>query len=54
LIIWGNAAGQGTNTLYQVVRFGIFKLHGYHISQGQGGSWILAEFIRWDDSCGQQ
>ena len=54
LIIWGNATAQGNNVLYQVERFGIFKLHGYHISQGQGGSWILAEFIRWDDSCGQQ
>lgn len=29
--------------------FAVFRLHGYSIS----GNWILAEFINWDESCGQ-
>lgn len=54
LIVWNNAQGQGSNGRYQISGFAIFRLLGYRLNQGQGGSWILAEFIRWDDSCGQQ
>ena len=53
LIVWNNSDGQGTNGLYQISGFAIFRIVGYSLSQGQGGSWILAEFLRWDDSCGQ-
>lgn len=51
LIIWNNARDQGVNGDYQITRFGVFRLHGYHLAAN--GSWILAEFVRWDDSCGQ-
>jgi hypothetical protein len=44
-IIW-DTTGTGS---YLISRFAAFKLHGYNLQQG----WILAEFIRWDDSCGQ-
>lgn len=53
LIVWGNAQQQGNNGMYQISGFAVFKIHGYQLSQGNGGSWILAEFVRWDDSCGQ-
>lgn len=53
LVVWNNSGQQGSNGEYQVIGFAVFRLHGYHLSQGQGGSWILAEFIRWDNSCGQ-
>lgn len=54
LMIWSEAAGTGVNGRYKITGFAIFRLHGYHLSQGGGdGSWILAEFIRWDTSCGQ-
>lgn len=52
LPVWNNATGTGNNARYQITRFGIFRLRGYHLSQNSG-SWILAEFIRWDNSCGQ-
>ncbi len=53
LIIWDDSAQTGSNGMYRLSGFGVFRLHGYHLSQGQGGSWILAEFIRLDNSCGQ-
>lgn len=53
LIIWNDSAQTGSNGRYQIMGFAIFKLHGYRLSQAQGGSWILAEFIKWDNSCGQ-
>ncbi len=53
LIVWDTTNGQtGVNGWYKVAGFAIFRLHGYSLDQSQG-SWILAEFIRWDDSCGQ-
>lgn len=33
-------------------RFGLFNLVGYG-NAGQGDEWLLAEFVRWDESCGQ-
>lgn len=59
VIVWreGLTGGTGSNAWYEVVGFAVVRLHGYSLSQGNGGnqsgSWILAEFIRWDDSCGQ-
>lgn len=53
LIVWNNHQGNGVNGQYQISGFAIFRVIGYSLNQGQGGSWILAEFIRWDDSCGQ-
>ncbi len=54
LIVWDTTnGGTGVNLWYQVKRFAIFRFHGYRSNAGQGGPWILAEFIRWDDSCGQ-
>lgn len=54
VIIWDESDEQGSNGKYRVAGFAIFKLHGYHLSQGNGGSWILAEFIRLDTTCGQR
>ncbi|MDA0242655.1 MAG: TadE/TadG family type IV pilus assembly protein [Chloroflexi bacterium] len=47
--------GTGNNQWYLITGFMIVRLHGYSLPPGNGGegSWILAEFIRWDDSCGQ-
>ena len=53
LVVWNNSDGTGNNGRYQLSGFAIFRLIGYSLDQGGGGSWILAEFIRWDDSCGQ-
>jgi TadE-like protein len=49
MVIWNNSTGTGVNGRYQISGFAIFRIVGYNLSQ----SWILAEFIRWDDSCGQ-
>lgn len=43
--------GQGSNTFLPIKDFGLFRLHGYNI--GSSSSWLLVEFIRWDNSCGQ-
>lgn len=51
---WQDSQATGVNDTYRVSGFAIMRLHGYRLSQGNGGSWILAEFIRWDTSCGQQ
>jgi hypothetical protein len=46
--------GSGNHLLYQIKRFVIMRLIGYKLNQGSGEpSYIMAEFIRWDDSCGQ-
>ncbi|MEZ4589966.1 MAG: TadE/TadG family type IV pilus assembly protein [Chloroflexota bacterium] len=57
LIVWSEAVNDlgtpvpqnGSNARYRVAGFAVFRLVGYNLSQG----WILAEFIRWDNSCGQ-
>ena len=54
LIIWDDSAQQGNNGRYRIKGFATFKLIGYRLSQGQGGSWILGEFVRWDNTCGQE
>lgn len=54
LVVWDELSeGNGDNLWYRVKGFIIAKLHGYHLSQSSGDSWILIEFIRWDNSCGQ-
>jgi hypothetical protein len=53
LIVFNDKTGTGNNTRYQIDGFATFKLHGHNLTQGQGGGWVLAEFISWDDSCGQ-
>ncbi len=50
LLLWDVSDAQGNGGQYHISRFGIFRLHGYNLAQG----WVLAEFIRWDTSCGQQ
>ncbi len=52
LIVWNNHQGTGNNGKYQISRYAIFRLQGYNITGSD--SWILAEFIRFDNSCGQQ
>lgn len=54
VLIWKTTNGQsGVNLQYQISGFAIFRFHGYRGSSGQGGPWILGEFIRMDTSCGQ-
>jgi hypothetical protein len=58
LIVWDGAEGTGSNGRYRISGFAVFKIVGYRLSQGGGksggASWILAEFVRWDNSCGQE
>jgi hypothetical protein len=53
LIVWRHEPGgyndQVNPKWYRISRFGVFRIHGYSPPQG----WILAEFIRWETSCGQ-
>ncbi|MFO7684422.1 MAG: pilus assembly protein [Chloroflexota bacterium] len=54
LIVYKDVADAGgSNAAYRISRYAIMRLIGYSLNQGQGESFILAEFIRWDDSCGQ-
>ncbi|MCA9980482.1 MAG: hypothetical protein KDD89_06610, partial [Anaerolineales bacterium] len=52
-IVWrdGLTGGSGSNAYYEIVGFVVMRLHAYDLPGNQGR--ILAEFIRWDDSCGQ-
>lgn len=53
LITWNTSApGAGPNGQYQIARFAVFKLRGYG-NAAADDEWLLLEFIRWDDSCGQ-
>ncbi|MAT98787.1 MAG: hypothetical protein CL608_16715 [Anaerolineaceae bacterium] len=50
VVVWRvPATGTGVNVQYQISGFAIFRLIGYNVPD----NWILAEFKRWDDSCGQ-
>lgn len=52
LITWTqNNPTLGTNGHYKIDRFAVFKIRGYGNSAGD--EWLLLEFVRWDDSCGQ-
>ncbi len=50
VIVWDDTPiGTGNNLTYIVDSFAIFRLVGYDLTH----DWILAEFIGWDTSCGQ-
>ena len=49
LVIWDLATDQGNYGEYRIYGFAEFRLQGYNLAD----NWILAEFISWDDSCGQ-
>lgn len=49
MVVWNETQNPGSNGLYRISGFAVFRIVGYNLSQ----SWILAEFIRWDESCGQ-
>jgi hypothetical protein len=54
LIVYKDVADTGGgNAAYRISRYAVMRLIGYSLNQGGGESFILAEFIRWDDSCGQ-
>lgn len=52
VLLWNNSQGSGNNGMYQISGFAIMRLISYNTSGGNG-SWILAELIRLDNSCGQ-
>lgn len=43
----------GGNASYHITRFAIMRMIGYSLNNGGGESFILAEFVDWDESCGQ-
>lgn len=45
LVVWDSLSG----TQIVVQRFAVFRVVGYSDSP----EWLLVEFMRWDDSCGQ-
>ena len=50
MIVYADTNGQGgSNAAYKIKRFAIFRIIGHNLPE----SWIMAEFIRWDSSCGQ-
>ena len=53
LPLWNENQGVGSNIVYKASTFAIFRIHGYNLSEANGGPWILLEFIRFDESCGQ-
>lgn len=52
LIVWDETTDQGRGKEYRIYGFAVFKLHGY--STIGNPKFIVAEFVRWDNSCGQQ
>ena len=52
LPIWDQSEQSG-NGAYRASAFAIFRIHGYNLSGGGESPWILLEFIRFDNSCGQ-
>ena len=53
VIIWDTSTKVTGDDLYHISGFAVFRMLGYSLDQSDG-SWILAEFIKWDDSCGQE
>jgi hypothetical protein len=52
VIVWGGEPqGTGSNLIYQIKGFAVFQLHG--IATVGSTPAIIAEFISWDTSCGQ-
>ncbi|MEM7331347.1 MAG: TadE/TadG family type IV pilus assembly protein, partial [Chloroflexota bacterium] len=50
LIVFNSLEGGSGNII--IARFGVFKIRGYG-GAGTANEWILVEFTRWDDTCGQ-
>lgn len=46
-------SGGGSNAAYHITRFAIMRMIGFSLNSGGGESFILAEFVDWDESCGQ-
>ena len=53
VLVWDNTQKVTGDNQYRIAGFAIFRMLGYSLDQSQG-SWILAEFVRMDDSCGQE
>ncbi len=51
LPVYYATAGTGSTLRYQMSGFALFRVAGYQLSSN--GSYLLLEFIRWDESCGQ-
>jgi hypothetical protein len=51
VIVWDQADQQGNSGKYRIQGFAVFRLIGYNLTHSE--SFILAEFVRWDNSCGQ-
>lgn len=49
LVVDEYVGGSGT---FEIERFALFKVHGYG-EAGTADEWLLLEFIRFDESCGQ-
>jgi hypothetical protein len=52
LPVWQADNGGGAGAAVQTVRLALFRLVGYTLSQ-PADNWLMVEFVRWDDSCGQ-
>ena len=52
LPIWDTTEGSGMSGRYKASAFALFRFHGYSFSPSSG-NWILLEFLRFDQSCGQ-
>lgn len=50
VIVWDQSTSTGSNVTYRVSGFAIFRIHGFNLAH----NWLLAEFIRMDNSCGQE
>ena len=49
LVVYDQVDGAGATERYRVSGFIVAKIRGYNLAQG----WILIEFVRADNSCGQ-
>ena len=54
MVVWPNPDTNppGVFGTYMIQEFAVFKIHGY--GNSSGAEWLLLEFIRKDNSCGQQ
>lgn len=53
LPVWVEAVGLGSNGRYLISHFALFRIVGYNLDQSQSYSWLLLEFMGFDESCGQ-
>ncbi len=47
----GLGGGAGSDVWVEMTGFALFRLHGYLL--GVNNTWLLLEFMGWDESCGQ-